>query len=179
MSVVSTFTGAIRKHKWWTGGISAAVLLGASALVLQGWNDQPPTSTILRYYYDTNRNALFVAGEDAPPIVTQSQDRGKPPAGVRAYVFSCGRCDVEKERFIGFLHSYQTEKRAKFVEMYRFASSRNEEVPLSAQSELISGDGSIVRRVDESNWFDASSPEGLAIRKDALTRCENPIACDP
>jgi hypothetical protein len=66
------------------------------------------------YYYDLSTATLFVSPvSQLTPIIPPAADGTTPDtgeaAGVRAYVYSCGSCDVEAERSIGWLEMYNPD----------------------------------------------------------------------
>ncbi len=121
------------------------------------------------WFYDLNTGKLFVAKSKLiPPIEAPSGplENGKP-AGVKAYVFSYKYEPNESERFIGFLETFTPEARRNQTTS---AESRGD-----SASELIKqwGEGRLIRRVEDEQWFAANSNEGRAIIEEAYLPNEN------
>jgi len=121
------------------------------------------------WFYDLNTGKLFVAKSKLiPPIETPSGplENGEL-AGVKAYVFSYKYEPNESERFIGFLETFTPEARRNQTTS---AKSRGD-----SAAELIKqwGDGRLIRRVEDEQWFAANSNEGRAIIEGVLLPNEN------
>ncbi len=117
------------------------------------------------WFYDLNTSKLFVAKSKlTPPIEAPSGplENGKP-AGVKAYVFSYKDEPNESERFIGFLEVFTPEARRNQTTS---AKSRGD-----SAAELIKqwGDGRLIRRVEDEQWFAANSNEGRDIIENAFS----------
>ncbi len=155
-----------------------------------GGTARPPTEL---YFYDTMTGELFVASaKEYPPINTPSQAAGSKPAGVRANVFSCGKCN-EKEWYIGYLETYTPE--AKEVQL-KLDEEMSRPVPPAAgdagpvppigpsledSKRLI--DGHLVaspKAVDK--WLKQESNEGASLASGAVKKCPDnkyPQQCFP
>ncbi len=121
------------------------------------------------WFYDLNTSKLFVAKSKlTPPIEAPSGplENGKP-AGVKAYVFSYKYEPNESERFIGFLEVFTSEAKRNQTTS---AKSRGD-----SAAELIKqwGEGRLIRRVEDEQWFAANSNEGRAIIENAFSPNEN------
>ena len=121
------------------------------------------------WFYDLNTGKLFVAKSKLiPPIAAPSGplENGKP-AGVKAYVFSYKYEPNESERFIGFLEVFTSEARRNQTTSTK---SRGD-----SAAELIKqwGDGRLIRRVEDEQWFAANSNEGRAIIENVFSPNEN------
>ncbi len=121
------------------------------------------------WFYDLNTGKLFVAKSKLiPPIEAPSGplENGKP-AGVKAYVFSYKYEPNESERFIGFLEAFTPEAKRNQTTS---AKSRGD-----SAAELIKqwGEGRLIRRVEDEQWFAANSNEGRAIIENAFSPNEN------
>lgn len=117
------------------------------------------------WFYDLNTGKLFVAKSKLiPPIEAPSGplENGKP-AGVKAYVFSYKYEPNESERFIGFLEAFTPEARKNQTNS---AKSSGENA-----AELIKqwGEGRLIRKVEEEQWYAANSTEGRAIIENAFS----------
>jgi len=121
------------------------------------------------WYYDLNTGKLFIAKSDLiPPIEAPSGPLpdGKP-AGVKAYVFSYTYEPNESERFIGFLETFTSEARKN--------QSKSAKSKAGSAAELIKqwGQGRLVRRVEDEQWYAANSDEGRAIIEEAFVPNKN------
>ena len=121
------------------------------------------------WFYDLNTSKLFVAKSKlTPPIEAPSGplENGKP-AGVKAYVFSYKYEPNESERFIGFLEVFTSEAKRNQTTS---AKSRGD-----SAAELIKqwGEGRLIRRVEDEQWYTANSNEGRAIIENAFSPNEN------
>ena len=184
MGVVLKVVNLVRKNR--LIGFSVAFVCFAAAASVVALSTRPIPKAVMvkpRYFYDVNTSALFTASEDAPPIATKSEPLANQPAGVRAYVFSCGECSDEKARFIGFLHTYTPERRQKSLPAYEYARARDEAIPRAGQRDLFTGAGSLVRRAEDSKWFEADSEEGMKVVQSYQSHCVSPgatpIDCEP
>ena len=77
---------------------------------------RPPPSTDAphrAYFFDLTTGKLFTGMSDRlPPVEVRSGDHvDGMPAGVRAYVFSCGNCGDEQSRTIGYLETFTPKVR--------------------------------------------------------------------
>lgn len=82
----------------------AVIALSVTAILWPGGGRSRPLRRPI-YFYDLGTGSLFVApNTEVPPITAPS---GK--MGVRAYVYSCGDCGDEAQRFIGYLETYTPE----------------------------------------------------------------------
>ena len=139
-------------------GIVAVVVVIAS--VLSMWrpgNRNPSAAWTREYYYDLNTGKLFAADmEHAPPIEAPSGSHEGRPAGVLAYVFTCGEC-TEKQWRVAFLENHTDD-----------AKLASEEIVLNSgpwgfgDPQLLSrlAQGILVKRPEDSDWVAKSSPEG-------------------
>ncbi len=117
------------------------------------------------WFYDLNTGKLFVAKSKLiPPIEAPSGplENGKP-AGVKAYVFSYKYEPNESERFIGFLEAFTPEARKNQTTSGK-SSGEN-------AAELIKqwGEGRLILKVEEEQWYAANSTEGRAIIENAFS----------
>jgi len=117
------------------------------------------------WYYDLNTEKLFAgkAGQTAPIEAASGPLPNGQPAGVRAYVFTYVDEPNEAERFIGFLETtdpnwVQTESRA---------------IVSGADAAEQWGQGRLIRRLQDEQWFPANSRAGRYIRKKAFQPNEN------
>jgi hypothetical protein len=157
---------------------------------------QPPSPPAEVFYYDLGQGALFVGpARKIPPFPapepTQSRPEGRPdPPGalrsstgedlaVRAYVFSCEGCQIEAQRFIGWLESFPPEQRRALRAAQR--ASRAEDLSqahrraLRVRSRL----GPRIRSLAEAQWVHANSPQGQRIIQRAYGRCPQGVPAEP
>lgn len=125
------------------------------------------------YYYDLNAKQLFVDKSDkyAPITAPSSADS----LGARAYVFSCGDCGDESQRFVGYLEMYTKEAKA----MLENPQPMNPDDPGIYPD--VYEDGRLLRAADDTKWVKANSNEAFTIMDAVQTRCgtEPPKSCMP
>lgn len=159
------------------------VCLGAAAAVafLRGGDTSAPG--VPRYFYNVHTKQIYVAPDAPPPIAVKVDGNTDAAGGVRAYVFACKSCADEKDRFIAYLHSYEASVKADVASVYAASAAKHEEVPLAAQNDFMSREGSMVKRVEDADWTPAGSPEGTRIREEYRDKCDSsesgPIPCNP
>ncbi len=153
-------------------GITVVTVLVLLTIVI-GLLSGPKAPEIKEYkkawFYDLNTSKLFVAKSKLiPPIEAPSGPLGNgKPAGVKAYVFSYTYEPNESERFIGFLETFTPEAKKN---KSKSAKSKDD-----SAAELIKqwGEGRLVRRVEDEQWFAANSDEGRTIIEEAFLPNEN------
>jgi len=170
-------------------GLAAALMMTAATFsfaVQLGWVASEPAARARpegrAWYYDLNREALFVGAANlAAPVAVPSDAPGRR-SGVRAFVFSCGSCGDPSERFVGWLEKYPPEAREKKKRLNRLLAeggmtpetTRLEEAVWSAR--LIATPGA------PQAWVRAESEAGRALRAAARQRCDEesvPARCRP
>jgi hypothetical protein len=134
----------------------------------------PPERVSMVYFYDQNSGELFEvpAGLGGPMTTSTGSFRGMP-AGVRAIVFSCGRCGDANQRFIGWLEAPSTAIEASG----RSLPSR----PLSFDEDLTDST-LVIRTPDDDRWHYFDSETGSRIVQRAHSRCTGGGAlkyCEP
>lgn len=154
-------------------GIATAVMgvmifAAVGFLAMQVWRmlnpPPPPEDIVMGYFYDLNTETLFVAPADTEiPVARDSGEFEGGPAGVRAYVYACGQCSDEANRFIGYL-----------------------EKPIPPEDRLPLDDDrsevSLVKRPEDTKWVESDSDEASAIMKALFEQCtagERPNFCRP
>ncbi|MEX2216883.1 MAG: hypothetical protein WD768_22410 [Phycisphaeraceae bacterium] len=122
-----------------------------------------------QYFYDVNAKKLFVvAGDKLPPIDAPS---GKGKA-FKAYVFSCGDCSNEEERFVGYYEGFTAEYKAVIERAKKAAESGKATGPEDMLfMEEGYGKGRLIS-TDAITWFEQNSPEGIAINHELSKKCE-------
>jgi len=120
------------------------------------------------YYYDIGDGQLFTAlSNEIPPIDAPS---GKQ--GVRAYVFACGDCANESERFIGWMEMYTPD--AKRIMTSPPTEAENMDAfEVMERGHLVSADG--------RNWVSANGEQGFQVMESMQSRCGQtaPTPCYP
>lgn len=133
--------------------ISVIILIIVIVSMLRSNETVQESNPKLEWYYDLNTGELFVskAGQ-IPPITAPSGPLpdGRP-AGVRAYVFSYVEEPNESERIIGFLET------------------RDPNYIVDSKDGPRYGEGMLIKRVKDKQWFPAVSPQGRAIFQRAIT----------
>ncbi len=157
------------------------------------------------FYYDVMTGKLFPAAVELyPPINTPDKSMlpNGIPAGVKANVFSCGKCK-ESEWYIGYLEIYLPQAKEAQVrlnkEMEEYArmdpearkkdheKAKNGEKSLgigpTPQEMMLISEGHLVARYEMiDKWFKQESPEGAALVNAAMKKCASgkyPIQCFP
>lgn len=123
------------------------------------------------YYYDLDTKQLFVDKSDKyPPIATPSGGQ----KGARAYVFSCGDCADESQRFIGYLEVYTPEAK-------KILENPNADPAAMADPIDVYEDGRLLATEQGQQWHKASSVQGFEVMDAPQTRCGNnaPNSCNP
>lgn len=144
-------------------GVTLVVLLIVVIGVLSG----PKTPKIKEFkkawFYDLNTGKLFVAKSKLkPPIKAPSGPLADGnPAGVIAHVFTYVYEPNESERFIGFLETTDPNAAIDISGKQRTDSAQSW------------GQGKLIRRVEDEQWFSGSSKEARAILNEVLLPNEN------
>lgn len=173
----------------WVNEHPSAALIAAVAILLLslGWlltrtsSSYRPRSSGY-FFYDLGTGELFVAQAAIPPIDTKSGEG----QGVRAVVFSCGKCQDKSTRFIGWLERYTPEARALMLK----PPAPNDGGPDAADH--------VTWRIDaghqlaappepgaDPRWVPLTSHEGTALMQSVRTRCpgagrdNQPEVCSP
>lgn len=109
------------------------------------------------YYYDLNTGELFAAPYRERLPAANPATPNAAPAGVIAYVFACGDCTAESDRFIAYLEVHDPRPTAP-------APARIAAKP----------DGG------HPQWLDPRSPQAKQLR-DVASRCNGaePVRCRP
>lgn len=106
------------------------------------------------YFFDLGTNALYVQ-----PPGTQSPTQAPSGAmGVMAAVFSCGSCDDEQSRFVGYLTMNSPA--------YNKAMEQGQEITAEL-SQL----GTLYRDPQGSTWHTRESPAGQQLIQSVQVRC--------
>ena len=183
-----------KKMRNWLNQNSAVVTIGAvmllvlalAAIVVQM---RPPSvgGPVEIWYYDLNTSELFTAKSDQlPPTDAPSDGTGADtnptiPAGVRAYVYSCGDCDNPADRIIAWLEMYPPEVKERIEAMMKNPGSVP---PDQTMMEDPMSMGTLIRGIKSENWVPQYSEQGMKVQQDmgAAMRCPDgspPKWCQP
>lgn len=130
--------------------------------------DQPRVVDV--FFMDTADGSLFIDKSDQlPPVVAPS---GKQ--GVRAFVFACGDCGNEANRFVGWLETYTPEA---YKAIMTPQPNPNGEMDIY---ELVEN-GHMVASPVQKRWVKANSEAGFKIMDAIQNKCGNeaPRPCFP
>jgi hypothetical protein len=185
----------MRQVREWLNKNSAVVTIAAVVLLILSLAfiimnisgpPRPRERVIPVYFYDLNTNQLFVGQSDqVPPIYAPSQpDKQGIPKGVRAFVYSCGECDDESERFIAYLEMYTPEAKAARERMQRIV--RGEEQPPGDMGEGSAEaaemqmyemweQGRLMRLLNDDNWVPAMSEEAMQMLQHLERMCDGTV----
>lgn len=138
------------------------------------------------FFYDISNGALFSASKfDIPPINTDSGELqpDQRPTGVRARVFSCGSCEDEASRFIGYLETFSRDAQNLQQDVVQ-QSIEAGEAPrsLSADEMKQVAEGRLVAAEPGKDWFPAESPEAKTIIDGIGGKCapkQKAVECFP
>ena len=117
----------------------------------------------LSYFYDESEKKLYAAPRDTIP--PDDGIGGAPGDGVRAVVVACrGERDNPDKRRIAYLETYAPELKKIMGEIRaaRIARRRYEGKMPKGDSPFVLR-STLVRRENESEWHDMSTPEGQRI----------------
>ena len=170
----------VNRGREWVNQNSAAVTIGAVVILIFSlaylWlqNKGPSGSgarTMQFYFYDVQTGEQFVAkGDDLPPITRENGNKA-----FKAYVFTCGSCSNEAERFVGYYEGFTEDykqKRAAAIEAAKSSNPEGGPMPeaMYAMEEGIS-EGRLLS-VDGKNWVASDSPEGIEINIALSKACD-------
>ena len=137
--------------------------------------ERPKIPDIDAYYYDLGTDKLFVATlRDLPPILVPGAKPGDLPMGARAFVFACGDCSVEANRYIGWIELYNTEAKAKLT-----AAAKGDDPPQSdvlflqtiEQGHFIAFPDPTKKDWKAKGFHEFMSEQGNRIMQNSQTRC--------
>lgn len=141
---------------------TAMLLVAGGALYWQlkpAPRGQPPQA---EWYYDLNTGKLFTARIESPPIDAPSGKLpdGKP-AGVRAHVYSCGRCDLEADRQVAWLETFEGKAGGP---SWGADGKRKPATPPGAAGSASAATGSLVKTPDLKTWVSNGSEDGRKLQ---------------
>jgi len=158
------------------------LIMALGAIVWQMKPTQYEYEPVDVWYYDLNTGELFPEKSNRiPPVETPSGPVGSQdmPAGVRAYVFSCGEC-TRDEMYIGWLEMFTKEAKEK-IEATRQGGEDGEYVPddMMMMEEMMWEEGQLIQAgktldVEEelkSGWVSQNSDPAFMIMEVAQGRC--------
>lgn len=149
----------------------AAVVMAAVGVLLIRANlpDRNATYFTDVWFYDLDARSLYArpAGTPTPEIAPSGGQ------GVRAYVFSCGKCS-SSEQFIGYLQSFTREQQQLLERRDAADDAALSPEPMVALLPAESGGGG-------PQWVYSGSRQGAAITRDPNNQCGNkpPRSCNP
>ena len=163
----------------WVNQNSAAVTIGAVVVLIfslaylwiQNKGPSIPNRGVMQfYYYDVVSGEQFIAkGDDIPPIVRENGHKA-----FKAYVFTCGSCSNEAERFVGYYEGFTDEYKAKRQAAIEAAKSGNPGggIPDAAMyMEEGLSEGRMLS-INGKEWVTSDSPEGIEINIKLSKACE-------
>ena len=131
---------------------------------------QHEVRTVDVFFMDTADGSLFIDKSDQlPPITAPSGMQG-----VRAFVFACGDCGDEANRFVGWLETYTPEAK-KAIETPAVGPEGGMD-----NYEVIEN-GHLVASPKSKQWMMANSEQGFKIMDSVLSQCPDqaPKPCFP
>lgn len=118
------------------------------------------------WYYDTDKNELFAAKDQIPPITSPGGNAG---AGVRAYVYGCGGCADKSKLIVGWLEKFSDEDQKLLENPQGY----------TGLGDIGKGGRALVKKKDGAQWVNERSDEGVALA--VIPKCDNgeqPKLCD-
>ncbi|MBI1367013.1 MAG: hypothetical protein GC162_00015 [Planctomycetes bacterium] len=107
------------------------------------------------WFYDTTTGVYFTElATRVPPIVSPA---GNP--AVRAHFFTCGSCEDDAERFLGYYEKYTPEVKRRL---------ENAPETFEFYEEAFNGR---LYSADAQHWVEAESPDGLKIVERLQEKC--------
>ncbi|MBN1359215.1 MAG: hypothetical protein JW993_01420 [Sedimentisphaerales bacterium] len=153
--------GWINDHPGWIIGVACFSALLLCFVLIRVFTPRPSTAlpqSKSAWFYDINTGRLFTGSpKQAGPITAPSgpsSDGG--PAGYRAHVYSYVLDPNESELFVGFL-----ERPNRGGKATRAVYDMRDFEAWASQRQI--------KRADDEQWVEASSPEGEAILQELLS----------
>jgi len=178
-SLKAVLSGHLQFGKWVQAHqhmlIVCIVVVWLSTLAVIGLTSMPQTANATpqtAWFYDLNTGELFEASYAIPPIATSSGKHDGEPAGVMAYVFSCGKCSAD-QRYIGWLETRQEPG------ISAAALEAEQELKPGTPLLLQEASGTMIRRVDDKQWYPIEGEAAQHVMDEALSKCDSaePIRC--
>ena len=168
---------------WITKNPLVAVLVAVIALGIAGYfifrSFKPASAAATNWSkvwcYDIAKGTTFVGTEQKVPAfaIDGSTPTDGSPAGVRAEVFSCGDCNDDGARFVGWLWKF-TPETAKLVQGMVDARPNGfvEDSPYDSAAARGNPDVILIASSDRSaEWYPEPSSEAGDIKAKVATRC--------
>jgi len=163
----------------------AVLFTATSFCIIMMWLGSNKTGPVTRplWFYDLGSKQLFIASSKlVPPIDAPSGPLSDgSPAGVRAYVFTCGDCADPDKRFIGWLERNTTQNenqidprtspRTSPRTAQSTANSSPDDIPRPIRTRGYSRSSRQIRSINDDTWVAANSSQGFKIRRAVHTRC--------
>lgn len=150
-----------------TVSIAALILAVGIAISQLAGSNEPPVRTPTLWFYNVTNGGLTALPDQLPPAII---DGGE---AVRAYVFTCGECQVPDDRIVAYLEMFSTQAKQT---MAQAAVSKYEnqldEMTAGTRNSLFGSEGHLVRKPTDAAWVSADSPAGRALRNHTPT-CSN------
>lgn len=159
--------------------LTAKMSMPGGALATSGDAAKPgarPTATA--YFFDLNTGQLFGGANGTQAPIAAPSNAGEPdssPAGVRAYVYSCGQCGEADKQYIGYLEIYTPAQAGSLPEPAAKLPPGGALLH-DAQRQLVA------KPSLDPEWQPAASDAGKAIIRDARRKCSDnrfPANCLP
>ncbi len=168
----------VNRAREWVNQNSAAVTIGAVVILIFSlaylWfsnsSGSPGSRAVMNaYFYDVESNEMFEAkADELPPIMSKNNHKA-----YKAYVFTCGECSNEADRFVGyyegFTDDYKTKRQAAID-----AAKAGGKVPMPDEAMYMEegySKGRMISR-DGKKWHASDAPEGIAINMDLSKACD-------
>jgi hypothetical protein len=153
--------------------VLAVTLLGGAGWMFARFLRQNDGVTEMTYFYDLSEKKLFAAPREAVPPIRGLNDAVED--AVRAVVIATnGNPDDKAGRKIAYLEKYAPEFKQQLAKV---RSGEADPLPRNARNGFI-----FVKRVDDTEWYAVSSPEGEKILTEwnvAGPDGKYPIVCVP
>jgi hypothetical protein len=153
--------------------VLALALLGGAFFILVRFLRQSDGISEQTYFYDLSEKKLFAASREALPPIRGINNAEED--AVRAVVISMNGNSKDKAgQKIAYLEKYAPEFK---LQIEKVRAGQGEPLPRSARSNY-----RFVRRVDDSEWYAVSSPEGEKILNEwniAGSDGKYPVVCVP
>lgn len=167
----------INKTRDWVNKNSAAVTIGAIVILifalayiwLQNKGPSYSGAAMDMWFYDVNADKLFIdKGDKYPPIDAPSGGKA-----FKAYIFTCGSCANESERFAGYYEGFTDEFKEMMQKAQEAAKNGNQAVMPEAAMYMEEGyaKGRLISK-DGKEWVESNSVEGIAITTELSKACE-------
>ncbi len=164
----------------WVNQNSAAVTIGSVVVLIfalaylwiQNKAPSAPNRGVMQaYYFDVTTGEQFIySGDELPPIVRENGNKA-----YKVYIFTCGECTNQTERFVGYYEGFTPDfkkKRQDAIESAKNAKPDGGPMPGGA---IYFEEGLSAGRMlsaDAKAWYASDAPEGIAINVALSKACE-------